>query len=307
MNTKTAKNEEKAGAADETPATNLPANQTGSTALAVVDIDEEDRSGGLKNISNEERKVPFIRILQSNSPELEEGGVKYMPNAKAGMFINTSTKQLYSKLVMIPCARDHKYIEYIPRAIGGGIVSIKKPDDETVLMLRAKQGKFGKLAFNVTKRDNQGQALDGTEIVESFEVYAILIDPETDQQFRAIVSFSSTQIGKYQTLIDRADGIQYQTGEGNVIKPPFWAHRWVLTTGNEKNKKGAFKGYVIGLEAKKADGSDDVPIKSFIKKSDPLYIAAKEFSKFVEAGQAEVDYAEAGADVAPVAETEVEM
>lgn len=291
----------------EATKTNLLATGGGGTALAVVDIDEEDRGAGLKNIGIDERKVPFIRILQSNSPECEEGGVKFLPGAKAGLFINTSTKQLYPKLIAIFVARDHKFLEYTPRAIGGGFVSVMKPDDPIVLMLRAKQGKFGKLSRDVTKRDAQGQALDGTEIVESFELYGIFIDLETGTKFRAIATFQSTGIKHYQTFIDRADSIEYQTGDGVVVKPPIFAHKWLLTTGNEKNKKGSFKGYVIGLAEKKPDGSDDVPIKSFIKKSDPLYIAAKEFSKFVEAGQAEVDYSTASPEPEAAKEDEVEM
>ena len=308
MNAKTATKHE----APLTPAPeaekNLPANQTTGTALAVVDIDEEDRGAGLKNITMDERKIPFVRILQSNSPELEEGGVKYIPNAKAGQFINTASKQLFSKLIFIPCARDHKYLEYIPRAIGGGFVGVRKPDDDVVVMLRAKQGRFGKLSYNVTKRDNTGQALDGTEIVESFELYGIFIDPETNAKFRGIASFSSTQISKYSSFLDRADNFEYALADGSIVKPPLYAHKWLMTTGNEKNKKGSFKGYVIGLLAKKEDGSDDVSIKSFIKKSDPLYVQAKEFGRFVEAGQAEVDYSTATVDeAAPNAEAEVEM
>jgi len=292
------------GTADEAEK-KLPAQQATGTALAVVEIDEEDVGKGMQNISNDERKVPFIRILQSNSPELEEGGTRYLPNAKAGMFFNTSTKQLYNELIVIPAARDHKFIEYTPRAIGGGFVAVHKPDDQLILMLRAKHGKFGKLPRDVTKRDKDGQALDGTEIVESFELYSICIDPATGAMFRAIISFQSTQIGKYQGFIDRYDSIQYQTPDGKTIKPPLWAHKWLFKTGNEKNKKGSFKGFVIGLAAKKDDGSDAAPIESFIKKSDPLYIMGKEFNAFVEAGKAEVDYSTAGVDEAPKEEVEM--
>lgn len=306
MNTKTDKPKGDEAPKNEDKA-QLPA-AAGSKALAVVEIDEEDRGAGLKNISNEERKVPFLRILQSNSPECEEGNSKFMPHAKAGMFMNTSTKQLYKSLQMVACARDHKFIEYVPRAIGGGFVELHKPGSELVAMLRAQHGKFGRLPRNVTRRDKDGQALDGTEIVESFELYAILLDPESGAKFRAIVPFQSTQIGKYQSFIDRADSIEYLVAGSDVpVKPALFSHRWLLTTGNEKNKKGAFKGYVIGLAEKKEDGSDDAPIKSFIKRSDPLFLQAKEFSKFVEAGQAEVDYAAGAADEGPKAETEVEM
>jgi hypothetical protein len=280
----------------------------GSTALAVVEIDEEDRGAGLRNITNDERKVPFLRILQSNSPELEEGNSKYMPNAKAGMFMNSSTKQLYRSLQMVACGRDHKFIEYTPRAIGGGFVALHKPGDDLIVALRAQHGKFGKLPRNVTRRDKDGQALDGTEIVESFELYAILIDPETGAKFRAIVPFQSTQIGKYQSFIDRADSIEYLVAGSDVpVKPALYSHRWLLTTGNEKNKKGAFKGYVIGLAEKKEDGSDDLPIKSFVKRSDPLFALAKEFAKFVEAGKADVDYGSTANEEPPKDADEVEM
>lgn len=273
---------------DPAPGTDMTVAPIGG-ALAVVDFGD-DAGKGLQNIKPEERKIPFVRILQSNSPQCEDGNAKFMPHAKAGMFINTSTNQLFKSLIMIPCARDHKFVEYTPRAIGGGFVAIHKPDDQLILMLRAKQGKFGRLSRDVTKRDQQGNALDGTEIVEAFELYSIFIDPETGGKFRGVAAFSSTQIGKYQTLVDRADGIQYQTPDEKIVTAPFWAHKWLMTTGNEKNKKGSFKGFVIGLLAKKEDGSDDSPIKSLIKRSDPLYEEGRVFNAFVEAGKAEVDY-----------------
>lgn len=304
MNAKTA---EKADAGTKDPAAEpekqLPANAAG-TALAVVEIDEEDRGAGLKNISNDERKIPFVRILQTNSPECDETDGKYVKGARAGLLMNTATKQLFERLDYVPCARGHKFIEYIPRAIGGGFVAVHGPKDDLIVALRAKQGKFGKLSRNVTKRDEQGQALDGTEIVESFELYCIFIDPATGQKFRAIAPFQSTQITKYQTFIDRSDGFEYQLTDGTIVKPAIYSHLWTMSTVGEKKKKGSFRGYVLGLKAKKPDGSDDVPIKSFIKKSDPLFVQAKEFCKFVEAGQAEVDY---GSEPPPAAEAETEV
>lgn len=275
---------------------NLPANQSTGTALAVVEIDEEDRGAGLKNISNEERKIPFVRVLQTNSPECDDSDAKYVPGAKAGLIINTATKALYERLEFVAAARDHKFIEYTPRNLGSGFVAVHKPGDELILRLRAQFGRFGKLPNGVTKRNDKNEPLDGTEIVESYELYCIFIDPATGQKFRAIAPFQSTQISKYQNFIDRSDSFEYGDGQGGIVKPPIWAHRWVMSTATEKNKKGTFKGYVLGLAVKKPDGSDDVPIKSFVKKSDPLYVAAKDFGKFVEEGKADVDYGAAKPD-----------
>ncbi len=305
MNTKTAEKPKTDAPTHVDENKNLPSTAGAGTSLATIEIDDEDIGAGLKNIDPNERKIPFLRIIQTNSPEVEEGNPKFIAGAKPGMFFNTATKQSYKALMMIPCARDHKYLEYIPREAGSGFVGVRGPKDPLVLELRAKQGKFGKLSNGVTKRNADGKALDGTEIVETFEIYGIFVDVETGSKFRAIAGFQSTQISKYQGLIDRSDAFEYQVAGGAVVKPALYSHKWLCTTTVEKNKKGTFRGWVIGLFAKKDDGSDDVSIKSFINKKDPLFVMAKEFAKFVEEGKAEVDYATA----APEAEatTEVEM
>lgn len=311
MNTKT---QEKAAAdaklaAEGTKPGQEVAPRTTGSALAVAEDYGDDAGKGMENITADERKIPFVRLLQSNSPQCtNDGNAKYMPNAKAGMFLNTSTGALFDKLEFIPCARDHKFVEYVPRDLGSGFVTVHEPNAEIVLMLRAKQGKFGKLENGVV-RDAKGNITAGTEIIEGFQVYAIFLDSETGAKFRAVASFTSTQIGKYQNLIDRIDNIEYRTSaaeDAKTIKPPMWAHRWVMTSANEKNKKGAFKGYVLGLATKKPDGSDDFPIKSLIKMSDPLYAEGRAFRAFVESGKGAADY-EGDAKKGGAAEIEVEM
>lgn len=306
-----AKTQEKNAQAEveKKPGTEVAARTTG-TNVAVAEDYGDDAGKGMENITNDERKIPFVRLLQSNSPQcMDNGNAKYMPNAKAGMFLNTSTGQLFARLGMIPCARDHKYVEYIPRDLGSGFVAIYEPNAEMILMLRAKQGKFGKLENGVV-RDGKGNITAGTEIIEGFQLYSIFFDPdEPTTKFRGVYSFTSTQIGKYQTFIDRYDSISYRTSagdDGKVIKPPMWAHKWVLSSANEKNKKGDFKGVVVGLLGKKADGSDDEPIKSLIKMSDPLYAEGRAFNAFVESGKGAADY-EGDAKKGCAAETEVEM
>lgn len=291
------------------PATDVAVRSTGS-AVAVAEDWGDDAGKGMENIGNDERKIPFVRVLQSNSPQcVDDGNAKFMPNAKPGMFINTSSGQLFSRLGMIPCARDHKFVEYVPRDLGSGFVAIYEPNAELVLMLRAQQGKFGKLGRGIV-RDAKGTITAGTEIVEGFQLYAIFFDPDNPETtFRGVFSFQSTQIGKYQTFIDRYDSIKYRTSldDGAPLKkPPMWAHKWLLTTANEKNKKGAYKGVVVGLLAKRPDGSDDEPIKSLVRMSDPLYAEGRAFNAFVESGKGAADY-EGDAKKGGAAETEVEM
>ncbi|HKU52551.1 MAG TPA: hypothetical protein VJQ25_08795, partial [Nitrospira sp.] len=40
--------------------------------------------------------IPFLRILQSNSPQVKKQNAKYVIDAEAGMFFNTATNDIYS-------------------------------------------------------------------------------------------------------------------------------------------------------------------------------------------------------------------
>ncbi len=289
----------------------------GGTAMVAVDVGE-DAGQGLENVSNAERSIPFVRVLQSNAPEVKEGSGKTIAGARASMFMNIATGELFDGkkgLEFIPVHRDHNYPEWTPRNLGGGFVAIHADDDPLVLELRAKQGQFGKL-WTGTKRDEQGLPLDGTELTETYYLYGMARAAGTqDAFFPCLVAFVSTQLKKYRNFMNRVTTIKYlDTKTQQPVMPAMFAHRWHLTSNFEKNKKGDYYGINISLFAKKeVDGAmvEDVPFKSFIPRSHPDYINAKEFFESVKAGKAKVDYAAAGETREPGedlgAEDEVEM
>jgi hypothetical protein len=276
----------------------LPVEQPG-TALQVVDFGD-DAGMGMEDVDKSEFKVPFLRILQPLSPQvkpLAEGGI---PGAQASMIFDTGSGRFWDGkegLEFIPVHRDHNYVEYIPRNLGGGFVGIHAVDDPLVLELRAKQGRFGRLS-TTTKRDNNGLPLDGTEVSETFYLYGLSIDKDGFAQ-RVIVPFVSTQIRKYQSFMSRQMSIKYvnprSTDEAPLppVQPPLWAHRWRLTTIFEKNKKGEFYGWVLTLAAKKPDGTEEPPTKSLIPRSDPLYAEGRSFYDLLQEGKAKADYTKA--------------
>lgn len=282
---------------DETPSANVPATQGSAGALIPVDFGT-DAGGGLENMGTDERRVPFMNILQSNSPQVKrvsEGGIA---GALAGMFLISSTGEVLDGekgFWFIPAKRDHYFIEFTPRNLGGGLIAILPPDDKRVLALRAKQGKFGKLT-TATKWDAQHNPLDGTEITEIFGLagYACSVGA-LDEVFPAFVGFKSTQIKKYQTMMDRVAKFFYETKAGKV-NPPLWAHCWLVRTVGEKNKKGEFYGFKITLSALNPDGSEKDKRESLLFPNHPVYIAAKKLHDDLVSGAATVDREAAGAD-----------
>lgn len=285
MSNKDQKNEQQQPKGTEVTAKN-------NTDVMVVDFGE-DSGAGMENVSKDEVKIPLLAILQSNSPQVSEpvgqGGV---PGAKAGMIINGATGEMYDGekgLDFLPVFRDHKFLEFTPRNLGGGFVGMYEPNDPKVLKLRADQGKFGKL-WTGTKRDEKGDPLDGTEIVETFSIFGLFITPE-GQVFRAILPLKSTQIGKYQTFVTRATSIKYPNKAGVMTLPPLWAHKWHLSTVYETKKKGKFYGVSLTLFAKDAQGRELPPMKSLMRMDDPFYTEARAFYDLLKEGKAQADYA----------------
>lgn len=269
----------------------LPATQTTGTALAQADFGD-DAGKGLENVSSSELTIPFLRILQSNNPQVKdvrEGGI---PGARPGMILNLATGELYDGIKgipFVPVHRDHNYPEWTPRALGGGFVAIHDPEEPAILALRAKQGQFGKLT-TATKFDGEGKPLDGTEFTETYYLYGLA----TDEYFGALVAFTSTQIKKYKTFMQRVTGFKYANPNGGApVVPPMWAHKWLLQTVPEKNKKGDFYGWRLSLFIKNEDGSEAQYIKSLIPRSDPLYAQGKNLFGVIAEGKAKVDYAAA--------------
>lgn len=272
------------------------------TDLAIVDFGA-DVGKGLENVTADEFTIPFIAVVALNSPQINPTHQKYIPGAQAGMLFKTSTGETFPALPpslgvpFIPVKRDHYYAEFHPRDNGGGFLGVKSPTDPEVLKLKAAQG-----GFTVLKTDR------GTELTEIRSLYGVFPINEY-YVFRAILGFKSTQMKKYQGFMEIANGIRYPDGKGGWMKdpPPLWAHKWILTTGPEKNKKGDF----IGINLKLANGAtgrwadpanpEDKtpgPRPALIRPNDPLYIMAREFNASIESGRVKADHegaAKAGA------------
>lgn len=263
----------------------------------------EDAGAGMEDITMDERRIPFLRILDPKSPQCRPAAQGGVPGARGGSLFNTSTQQVYDGEIggeFIPSHRDQKFVEYIKRnedGSGGGFVGIMEPDAPTVLELRARHGKFGKLPMGI---DPQGKA---HELVQTFYLYGTFYPPN-DDPFRCMVGFASTQIKKYTGFVERTDAWRYDAmRDGKIvrIKPPIWAHRWHLSTQYESKGTNSWYGYVLTLAEKNPDGTESRQ-KSRMPTSDPRYIAAREFYELVKAGTLKADYQAGASNIDPADE-----
>lgn len=250
------------------------------SALQTYDFGSE-AGGGMENVERDEIKIPFLIVLQTNSPQVDPNEAAYVPGATAGKIYNTSSGALYdgkAGIPFVPAKRDYNFIEYVPRDAGGGLVAIYDKHDPNIEKLRAKQGKFGKLKTN-----------NGNEIVQTMYIYG-MFSPVGGSSFPAIIPFKSTQIGKYQRFVDRMNNEKYQQPDGSMKPAALWMHRWRLSTIPEQNKKGKFQGWQLRLDTLRPDGSEESIRNCILKASDPLRQAAKAFNTSIDTGAAKADY-----------------
>lgn len=237
------------------------ANNT--TALTSVDYGEYAGTG-FEDTSQDDFSIPFLDILQGQSPEVES-----LDAAKPGMFHNTVTDDLYDGKEGVPvlvCATAHEFVEWRPRNQGGGIVGRHKLDSEVVSRAKSNAEKFNELTTDA-----------GNDLVETFYAYLILALPEGPMP--AVLSCSSTRIKPYKAMMTKANMIMVPTPDGRKVKPPLFAHRFRLTTAKRKNSDGEWHTFEVAF-----DSPDKSAVGARLAPDDSLFQAAVDFNSVIRSG-----------------------
>lgn len=246
-------------------------------ALAIVGgYDAEDLGKGFEDITIDDLTIPFLAILQSGNPQVKKDKGVYIPGAEPGMLFNTVTQEIFDGkegVLFIPVHRIHKFIEWIPRDQGGGLVSVLEPTDEQVVALR-KENKFGKM-----------QNGEGNEVVETFTVYGLAFRPN-GTYIRAALSFSSSNIKHYKRWMTTAMNVQIPVEGRDPITPPLFAHAYRVRTQFVEKGGNDWYQYQIGFENGTAEASR-------LATSDNRFIEAKKFRGEAVAGGVQLDYEKA--------------
>jgi hypothetical protein len=234
---------------------------TAPGALAAIDYGAY-AGMGFETHTAEDYAVPFLGILQSNSPLVET------TTAKPGMLLNTVTKETFDGkkgVAFIPAATQHVFVEWKPRTLGGGFVAMHPLDSDLVTTAKKDQ-EFGK--YKVQKGNP-----NSNDLVETYYIYGILVKEDGSHE-QSIIAFTSTKNAIYKQWMTRAKTIQVTQPNGTRIVPPLFAHRYRVTTIGQKNAKGSFFNFQSTY-----DGADAASCR--LKPNDPLFLEAAAFSEHV--------------------------
>jgi hypothetical protein len=236
----------------------------GAKAVTVMSADmfASDAGVGVDDLGSEDLAIPFIKILQKMSDELEE-----LDDAKAGDIYNTVTKEIaHGKdgIQVINCAYTLQYIEWEPRGSGTGAPHhIYAAGEELPDTKRGEDNKD-----YVT--DGEGRYLERTA-----QHYVLVVDGDGMTQ-QALLPMKSTQFKKSKQWNSAMRALKMKDAKGALFVPPRFSHMWNLTTTSEENKNGSWHGWVIEKDSPLEDTN--------------LYEEARLFAGSIKAGQVKVQH-----------------
>lgn len=247
-----------------------------SSALTTTTFDlAADADEFQEHFDRDEIAIPFIQILQSNSPQVKPGNAKAVEGAQQGQLFNTVTKETFDGIKVgieiVPVMFNFKYIVWRPRDSGGGFVAeLDKVAGAELLLKTVKNEKKHDI---IRIKDHP---YDGMQLVATMEYFVIQVGEDGEPYTQAIITMTSTQLKKARNWNSRIQGVKVDTGHGKVTAPCFF-NTYRLKTVTEHNNDGDWYGFSV------EDG------RPTLEASEALYLAAREFRRAIQGGAIQVN------------------
>lgn len=232
---------------------------------------EDEVGSGFEEADADCFAIPYLLILQKNSPQCDEDSGARLEAARPGMFFNNVTQELLDGeegIEVVPVLLQHAFVEWVDRDSGGGFRGVYRASDPIVQ--EAKQ-----------HRDEKGRYLldNGNYLADTIYFYA-LVRAAGGNWTPVVLSFTSTQLKKARAWNTQMQNFLMKRRDGSVGPAPMHSRIYRATTKPEQNEKGSWRGWRIVL---------DRPLDPVNNEDDrDVVLAARCFKKQVREGSAQI-------------------
>lgn len=203
---------------------------------------DEHASEGFEGIGAEDFTIPFLRILQILSPQVDADRSEFIQGAKPGMFFNTVTNRLYGTTIkVIPIMYKKIWLEWLPNR--GGLVGRHEPK-----------------SISVNKEEFSSWKNSKGNLIAEHHVFYCLIAGHFDE---GPVVFSLTSTGIKHARNWNTQIMMTRLPSGS--RAPFFSSVWEMETVKNMNAAGTW--YQVGDK------------KTMIKRD--RFVSQEEFTKFI--------------------------
>lgn len=247
---------------------------------AAPDIDYGEHVGaGMEGTTQESFAIPFLRVLQANSPQCEEGE-GFIEGAKPGMFFDSVTGKMWDGkegVLIVPCAYRRVFLHWGPRSgEGSGFKGELTADEVDKLVDSKKLVEFeNRLMFPLA--DGALNPKRCAHVADTRNHYVMVVG-EDGTNINCLMSLASTQIKKSKLLMSMLAAKRVAAASGVMVCPPTFAQVIRATTIREENDEGTWHGVRFAFEG--------------MVKDHAVYREAKAFYDIVRAGNVKANYEE---------------
>ena len=200
-------------------------------------LDDLLTSVGFEGATASSYAMPFLRVLQKLSPEVDKDDSQYIEGAEPGMIIHTITKDLYNEVSIVPLQYKDSYIEWIPRSSGGGFVrELEFPSRMT-----------SEILATCTKEENKNILPNGNEL-KLHSSYFCAMEGEDEEFTPVLISMSASQLKTSRNWMSQMQTMKIEH-EGKMYPAKnIRSYKWTLATEKLENDKGKWYGWTVEAE-----------------------------------------------------------
>lgn len=251
---------------------NLPVPVKNTEVAVASEMDNllaQNANTGFEGMDANDLAIPFLSIVQSNSPQRKKNHEKFIQDAEEGDIFNTVDAYLFGPPVsVIPCGYKKCFIEWRPRESGGGFV--------------AMYDRMHKIVSDNPPNERGQRILKNGNVLTETANYYVLVETDENKWSPAVISMSSTQLKKSRRWNTMMMNRQLVV-KGKTIKPPMFSFKYHLTTVQESNDRGDWFGWNIESGEQVTDSE--------------LFLMAKNLHDAVSAGAVKADFSKVDEEV----------
>jgi hypothetical protein len=235
--------------------------------------------------------IPFLRILQSNSPQVKRQNPAYIDGAQEGFFFNTVTQAIVDGneegLHFIPVVFQRQATLWWPREGGpegkkGFVRELPIPEAEQMLKTNTEKNDKGKDV--VKSGPHQGQ-----ELVFAAMYYGLVVDENGSHEPVAFpLTFTQIKKSRLWNALIMGARLPNSSGTGSY-NPKMYGFAYKLNTVAESNAKGAWSGLKVTKDRPLLKYENGKPKEDFPNGAQ-LYLAARDFEALMATGTVKVKH-----------------
>lgn len=205
--------------------------QTKEVSASVEELIGQSAGSGAEMFGVQDIKRPQIKLMQSNSPQINKRNERYVEGAENGDILVAGPNHVYSdsiRIIVIGFARN--YVEWKSRDDGGGLIGAHPFAPSVVQgMNRGKGGTF------ITE--------DGNEMRDTMSYFVLYENPDGEWE-PAMLFLSSTMLSCGREINTRINNRSINTSKG-TRKAPTYANVITLEVVSASNDQGDWNKFKV--------------------------------------------------------------